>query len=224
MTSDETSYDGHVEPGGPYAVRTLPEVVVYKRAVSPMNNNVYLVVDRSSGDALLIDAADDWPAIEQMIADSGAHVRTIVTTHRHWDHVRALREAVEATGARTAAGADDSDAIPVRTDVLLRHGDRLTFGGLTVTVIGLRGHTPGSVALALTTAQGVHLFTGDSLFPGGVGATDHYDYQSFPSLIDDVEQRVFDVYDDAWVYPGHGDDTTLDAERPALPEWRARGW
>lgn len=218
------TYDGQVEPGGPYAVRTLADAVVYKRAVSEMSNNAYLIVDRASGDALLIDAADDWPAIAEMVADSGAHVRTIVTTHRHWDHVRALQEAVEATGARTAAGADDVDAIPVRTDVALSNGDELTVGGLTFTVIALRGHTPGSVALALTTAEGVHLFTGDSLFPGGVGATDHYDYQSFPSLIDDVERRVFDVYDDAWVYPGHGGDTTLAAERPALPEWRARGW
>lgn len=218
------TYDGHVEPGGPYAVRVLPEAIVYKRAVSTMSNNAYLIVDRPSGDALLIDAADDWPAIAAMIQDSGARVRTIVTTHRHWDHVRALREAVEATGAQTAAGAEDCDAIPVRTDVTLTHGDRLTVAGLTFSVIGLRGHTPGSVALALTSADDVHLFTGDSLFPGGVGATDHYDYQSFPSLIDDVEQRLFNVYDDAWVYPGHGDDTTLAVERPALPHWRERGW
>lgn len=87
-------------------------------------------------------------------------------------------------------------------------------------------HTPGSIALAVTDASGVrHLLTGDSLFPGGVGATDHYDYQSFPQLIDDVQERIFGRYDDSSVvYPGHGADTTLGAERDSLPTWRERGW
>lgn len=218
------TYDGRVSPGGAWAVRELPEATIYKLAVSEMSNNVYLVEDRVTHDALLIDAADDWPAIKAMIDASGARVRTILTTHRHWDHVRALQEAVEASGAQTAAGADDADAIPVGTDLLLGHGDRLTVGGLTLDVIALRGHTPGSVAIGLASVDGTQLFTGDSLFPGGVGATNRYDYQSFSSLITDVSDRVFDVYDDAWVYPGHGDDTTLAAERPHLQEWRDRGW
>ena len=213
MSHDGLTYDGRVTPGGPWAVRELPEATIYKLAVSEMSNNVYLIEDRVSHDAILIDAADDWPAIAAMIENSAARVRTILTTHRHWDHVRALQEAAEATGAQTAAGVADVDAIPVRTDIPLAHGDRLTVGSLTLDVIALRGHTPGSVAVALTSADGVQLFTGDSLFPGGVGATNHYDYQSFPSLIADVSDRIFDVYDDAWVYPGHGDDTTLGAER-----------
>lgn len=224
MSHDDLTYDGRVTPGGPWAVRELPEATIYKLAVSEMSNNVYLIEDRVSHDAILIDAADDWPAIAAMIENSAARVRTILTTHRHWDHVRALQEAAEATGAQTAAGVADVDAIPVRTDIPLAHGDRLTVGSLTLDVIALRGHTPGSVAVALTSADGVQLFTGDSLFPGGVGATNHYDYQSFPSLIADVSDRIFDVYDDAWVYPGHGDDTTLAAERPHLQEWRDRGW
>ncbi len=148
-----------------------------------------------------------------------------MTTHQHWDHHRALPEVVEATGARSAAGEDDADALPVAPDQRLAHGDRLVVGDLLLDVIHLRGHTPGSVALAWTDGGGTtHLFTGDSLFPGGVGNTNQ-DAERFATLIDDVEQRLFDVYDDATVvHPGHGATTTLGAERPHLAEWRERGW
>ena len=107
----------------------------------------------------------------------------------------------------------------------LQHGDTVRFGEITLDVVHLRGHTPGSVALAYDDPQGqTHLFTGDSLFPGGVGNT-KMEGQSFDALFADVTQRVFDVYDDdTWVYPGHGSDTTLGAERPHLDEWRERGW
>ena len=133
-----------------------------------------------------------------------------------------------ATGARTVAGADDADALPVPVDVRVAHGDTVSFGDVTLDVVHLRGHTPGSIALAYDDpddpAGHTHLFTGDSLFPGGVGNTKNPG-QSFDSLIDDVTTRVFDVYDDdTWFYPGHGDDSTLGAERPHLDEWRARGW
>ncbi len=221
-----SSYDGHVTPSGPPQVRTLGALTIHKRAVSSMSNNVYLLTCRATGDAVLIDAADDWPAIAAMIDDAGATVRTIVTTHRHWDHVRALPDAVRETGATTVAGADDAEAMPVPVDRAVGHGDRLEIGECTATLLSLRGHTPGSVAVAYDDPGGhTHLFTGDSLFPGGVGATNHDASQSFSQLIDDVEHRVFDIYDDhTWVYPGHGDDTTLGAERPHLGEWRARGW
>jgi glyoxylase-like metal-dependent hydrolase (beta-lactamase superfamily II) len=122
------------------------------------------------------------------------------------------------------AGDADADALPVAVDERLQQGDTITVGDLTLDVIALRGHTPGSVAVLYRDPVGVpHLFTGDSLFPGGVGkTTTPLDFQS---LIDDVEQRIFDVLpDETWVYPGHGDDTTLGVERPHLGEWRARGW
>ncbi len=220
------SYDGRVTAGGPAQRRDLDALVIRKRAVSQMSNNVYLLTCRATGHSLLVDAADDWTAIAQMVDDADTRVETIVTTHRHWDHVRALPDAVEATGAATVAGADDADQLPVPVDRPVRHGHRVQVGDVTLDVVHLRGHTPGSIALAYDDPHGhVHLFSGDSLFPGGVGATDHADYQSFPQLIDDVEHRVFDVYDDrTWVYPGHGDDTTLGAERPHLREWRERGW
>lgn len=148
-----------------------------------------------------------------------------MTTHQHWDHVRALEETAQTFSPTTQAGEDDADALPLAPDVRLQHGDAVRFGEITLDVVHLRGHTPGSVALAYDDPQGhTHLFTGDSLFPGGVGNT-KMEGQSFDALFADVTQRVFDVYDDdTWVYPGHGSDTTLGAERPHLDEWRERGW
>lgn len=112
----------------------------------------------------------------------------------------------------------------MKPDVRLRHGDTVAVGELTLDVVHLRGHTPGSVTLVLTSPDGsVHAFTGDSLFPGGVGKT--FDGDAFSSLIGDVEERLFNAYpDETWIYPGHGKDTTLGAERPSLPQWRERGW
>src|SRR5699024_1334203 len=149
----------------------------------------------------------------------------IVTTHCHHDHVGALAEMMSATGARTAAGTADAKEITERIDLPLAHGDVLEFGAQRVEIIHLRGHTPGSIAVLWRGGdEGDHLFTGDSLFPGGVGNTQQ-DPERFAQLLDDVEQRIFDrLGDDTWVYPGHGDDTTLGAERPSLAAWRARGW
>ncbi len=198
-------------------------------SVSQMDNNAYLLTCASTGAQLLVDAADDAPALLEMVhhgstGSDGGRLDTVVTTHRHWDHHRALAEVVEATGARTAAGEDDADELPVDTEDRLAHGDRLRVGDLAVDVIHLRGHTPGSVALAWTDGGGlVHLFTGDSLFPGGPGKTGSP--MDFTSLMDDLDSRVFAVYPDSTrVYPGHGGATTLGAERPHLDEWRARGW
>ena len=219
------SYTGEVQPGGPTAVRELSRAWIRKAAVSEMANNVYLVTCRRTGAQLLVDAADDPRRCLALVDEGTGRLDLVVTTHGHWDHHRALPEVVAATGAPTAAGADDAADLPVAPDRLLRHGDRVQVGDLTLDVIHLRGHTPGSVALAYADpAGGWHLFTGDSLFPGGVGNTRNPG-QSFEALFTDVTTRVFDVYpDDAWVYPGHGGDTTLGAERPHLPEWRERGW
>ena len=191
-----------------------------------MSNNAYLLTCRSTGAQLLVDAADDAQALLELVHSGGESVQTVVTTHQHWDHVRALAEVVAATGARTVAGRDDADALPVPVDDPVDHGDTVVVGDVTLEVIHLRGHTPGSIALAHhDDATGwTHLFTGDSLFPGGIGNTKNSG-QSFEHLIEDVTTRVFDVYsDDTWFYPGHGDDSTLRAERPQLEEWRRRGW
>lgn len=219
-------YDGSTTPGQPALVRELASVSIRKLAVGSMNNNAYLVTENATGAAVLIDAAAQWSVIEAMVQDAGATVGAIVTTHRHDDHTGALAEAARSLGARTYAGAPDADHLPVPVDVALHDGDTVEVGGISLSVALLRGHTPGSVVLTYSDPDGHdHVFTGDTLFPGGVGATTHYGYQSFEQLVDDVEDRIFGRHDDAaWVYPGHGDDTTVGAERPHLPEWRNRGW
>jgi glyoxylase-like metal-dependent hydrolase (beta-lactamase superfamily II) len=217
------SYTGEVTVGGPADVRELPGLTISKIAVSDMANNAYLL-RAPGGEALLVDAAAEPDRLREFIGD--ADVRTIVTTHGHWDHHRALPQIAEATGAETVAHAADADDLPLPPSRTVEHGDTLTVGDQTLEVVHLRGHTPGSIALIWRGPDdaGVHVFTGDSLFPGGVGNTQQ-DAARFASLIDDVEQRIFTVLpDETWVYPGHGNDTTLGAERPHLAEWRARGW
>ena len=223
--SPAAPYTGHVEPGGPAGVRELPGLTIRKLEVGGFGNNAYLLTCRSTGAQLLVDAAADADRLLELVRAGGEGLATVVTTHQHHDHVGALADVVGATGARTVAGAEDADALPVPVDDRVGQGDRVRFGDVVLDVVHLRGHTPGSIALAYADPEGVtHLFTGDSLFPGGVGNTKN-EGQSFVSLIEDVTTRVFDVYDDdTWFYPGHGDDSTLGAERPHLAEWRARGW
>ena len=222
------TYTGDVSPGGPTDVRELPDATIRKASVSPQDNNSYLVTCRQTGQQLLIDAADSAARLIALLDESGddgaARLVTVVTTHQHWDHHRALPDIVEATGATTAAGREDAAALPVPVTVELAHGDRIAVGALSLDVVHLRGHTPGSVTLVLTSADGsVHAFTGDSLFPGGPGRTTNP--TDFSSLMDDLEARVFGVYPDStWIYPGHGKDSTLGTERPHLREWRERGW
>ena len=219
-----TSYTGDVQVGGPADVRQLPGLTITKLAVSDMANNAYLLRCTATGEGLLIDAAADAEALLDLIGDAG--VGTVVTTHGHWDHHRALPQVVEATGAETVAHPADAVDLPVPVARPVEHGDTVRVGEQTLEVIHLRGHTPGSIALVWRGPEdaGTHVFTGDSLFPGGVGNTQK-DPQRFASLIDDVEQRLFGTLpDETWVYPGHGKDTTLGAERPQLGEWRARGW
>ncbi|SEO41915.1 MBL fold metallo-hydrolase [Trujillonella endophytica] len=222
MSAD--TYTGEATVGGPAAVRELPGLVVSKLAVGEMDNNAYLLRDVDSNEALLIDAATDAEALLRMIGD--ADLRTVVTSHGHWDHHRALPDVVAATGAVTVAHPADAADLPVPVERTVQHGDTVRVGRHSLEVIHLRGHTPGSIALLWRGPgdTGPHLFTGDCLFPGGVGNTQK-DPQRFTSLLDDVEQRVFaPLPDETWVYPGHGKDTTLGTERPHLSEWRSRGW
>ncbi|MCZ2805107.1 MBL fold metallo-hydrolase [Modestobacter sp. VKM Ac-2983] len=218
------TYTGDVQVGGPADVRELPGLTIRKLAVSEMANNVYLLTSTGTGESLLVDAAAEPAALLELIGD--ADVRTVVTTHGHWDHHRALPEVVRVTGAETVAHPADAADLPVPVTRPVQHGDTVSVGDQTLEVVHLRGHTPGSIALVWRGPEGAgtHVFTGDSLFPGGVGNTQS-DSARFTSLVDDVESRLFgELPDDSWVYPGHGSDTTIGAERPNLPEWRARGW
>ncbi|QOR72349.1 MBL fold metallo-hydrolase [Ruania alkalisoli] len=216
----------HVEQGGAGLCWRRGDVEIRKASVSPQDNNTYLFTDRELGEQLLIDAADDSERVLSLVeaARPGGRLTSVVTTHRHWDHHRALPQVIAATGAAVLAGAPDADHLPVPVTRRLRHGELIEIGKFHLTVIGLRGHTPGSVALAWQDPDGVTwLFSGDSLFPGGLGRT--RSAEDFQTLFTDVSSRVFDVFDDSTlVHPGHGDSTTLGAERPHLPAWRARGW
>ncbi|WP_309062535.1 MBL fold metallo-hydrolase [Streptomyces sp.] len=216
------TYSGRVTVGGPADVHELKDLMITKVAVGPMDNNAYLLRCRATDEQLLIDAANDARTLLGTIGDDG--IASVVTTHRHGDHWQALAQVVAATGARTYAGRDDAEGIPVPTDVLVDDGDTIRVGRVELTARHLVGHTPGSIALVYDDPHGhPHVFTGDCLFPGGPGRTTRP--EEFNSLMDGLETKVFDVLpDETWVYPGHGNDTTLGAERPHLAEWRARGW
>lgn len=221
----DDNYTGHVNPGTA-ARRTLPGVTIVKASVGPMDNNAYLVTCSETGETLLIDAANDADVLLDLIREHAPKLSLIVTSHQHFDHWQALEAVATATGAPTAAHEIDAEPLPVKPDRLLAHGDTVQVGKLSFDVIHLRGHTPGSVALALdgpATGGVTQLFTGDCLFPGGVGKT--WQEGDFTQLLNDVTSRVFEVYaDSSVVYPGHGDDTLVGAERPHVDEWRERGW
>jgi glyoxylase-like metal-dependent hydrolase (beta-lactamase superfamily II) len=214
------AYTGEVEVGGPVDVRELPGLTITKIATNPFNNNCYFLRDTASGDTLLIDAAGDPERLLEALGDG--NLIGVVETHGHWDHWQALADVVKETGAPVLATAADAPELPVPVDRFLTDDDVVTVGSHDLTAMTLVGHTPGSVALYYSPVGG-HLFTGDSLFPGGVGNTEK-DAKRFASLIDDVETKLFALPDSTWFYPGHGSDSTIGTERPSLPEWRERGW
>lgn len=217
-----------------------PFVTVRSISVSDMDNNVFLITGKADGMQIIIDAADNSPEILKLAEESLASdfegegepvgVLAVYTTHSHWDHIRALSTVVEETGAETYAGEEDIAAIyeqeKVEIDQALEDDEAFIYNSFVLTTIHLKGHTPGSMALVLTTeddSHPAHIFTGDSLFPGGVGKTNSP--QEFETLINDVEEKLFNVYEDeTLIHPGHGKSTTLGAERDSLPEWRERGW
>ena len=219
---DGGPYTGEVTPGGPPDVRELAGLVITKVAVDPdMSNNCYLLRCRATDEQVLVDAAAEAPKLLELIGSSGHHPGD--------HHPPALgpppcaRRGRPATGAVVVAGADDADAITEQTGVgvddRVRDRDTVEFGDIRLDVIHLVGHTPGSIALLYDDPEGTpHLFTGDSLFPGGVGNT-FGDAAAFRTLIDDVATKVFDrLPDETWFYPGHGNDSVLGRERPHLDE------
>jgi glyoxylase-like metal-dependent hydrolase (beta-lactamase superfamily II) len=215
-------YNGNTHVNGPAHVRELPNLLISKISVGPYNNNSYLLRCANTGTEVLIDAAAEPDRLLTLVGPGG--LMGVLTTHGHQDHWGALAEVVGATGATTFAPAADVSAIDVPTDQVLRPDDTVTFGDITLRVLSTGGHTPGASMFFYDDPLGHgHLFSGDCLFPGGVGKTTTP--EDFATLFTGVKEQVFDALPDTtWVYPGHGADTTVGAERNSLPAWHERGW
>lgn len=217
-----TMYSGDVSVGGPADVRELPNLTISKIAVGSMDNNSYLLRCSHTGAQLLIDAAAEPDRLLDLIGPDG--LVAVVTTHRHHDHWGALAEIVSATGAPVIAHEADADAISVPVSRRVIEGESIVCGDFALGTIHLVGHTPGSLVLTYDDPTGHHhVFTGDCLFPGGLGMTTSP--ADFDTLYQGTVEKIFDRFDDeTWIYPGHGNDTLLGHERPHLLEWRERGW
>src|ERR1700691_3342682 len=183
-----------------------------------MDNNVYILRCRQTGDAMLIDAANEHDLLLDLCRTLG--VRQVVETHGHWDHIQAV-EAVRDAGIDVAVTAADSGMLP-SSDQILEDSSVLEVGRLRIATIATPGHTPGSMCFAVEGSP--LLFTGDTLFPGGPGNTS-FDHSDFASIITSIEDRLFAAFDaDTMVLPGHGAGTTIGTESPHLKEWIERGW
>lgn len=193
-------------------------VEVHRVVVGPVDNNVYIVRCRQTGDSVLIDAANEHDRLLELCRDLG--VRQVVETHGHWDHIQAV-EAVRDAGINVAVTRADADMLPAY-DLILEDESTLQIGRLRIATIATPGHTPGSMCFAV---EGTPLlFTGDTLFPGGPGNTT-FENADFSTIITSIERRLFAGFGpDTLVLPGHGEGTTIGAETPHLQEWVDRGW
>ncbi len=193
-------------------------VEVHRVVVGPMDNNVYIVRCRATGDAFLIDAANEHDRLLDLCR--ALNVRRVVETHGHWDHIQAV-EAVRDAGIDVAVTSADAAMLP-SYDQILDDSTTLEIGRLRVATIATPGHTPGSMCFAV---EGTPLlFSGDTLFPGGPGNTS-FDHSDFATIIESIEGRLFGAFGpDTLVLPGHGTSTTIGAETPHLDEWIDRGW
>ena len=191
---------------------------VHRTVVGPMDNNVYVLRCRRSGEALLVDAANEHEALLEICERLG--VRAVVETHGHWDHIQAV-PAVREAGISVAVTSEDAAMLP-SYDELLEDESVVTVGRLRVHTIATPGHTPGSMCFAV---EGTPLLlSGDTLFPGGPGNT-KFEGGDFPTIIRSIEDRLFARFGShTVVLPGHGASTTIGSESPHLQEWIDRGW
>ena len=193
-------------------------VEVHKVVVGPVDNNVFVIRCTSTGEAMLIDAANEHERLLELCRGLG--VRTVLETHGHWDHIQAVG-AVRDAGYEVGVTAEDAAMLP-SYDYLLEDDTVIEVGRLRLRTLHTPGHTPGSMSFHV---EGTPLlFTGDTLFPGGPGAT-QYEGGDFGTIVRSIEDRIFSRYDASTVVlPGHGLDTTIGTESPHLDEWIARGW
>lgn len=192
---------------------------IHRVVVGDYDNNVFVVRCRATGEAVLIDAANEHERLLELASALG--VRRVLETHGHFDHIGAVTEMREA-GYEVAVTAADAPMLrEVGYDVLLDDAEVIEFGRLRLHAIHNPGHTPGSISFRLADAP--VLFSGDTLFPGGPGAT-KFEGGDFDTIIRSIDDLLFALPDDTIVMPGHGLDTTIGAERPHLQEWVDRGW
>ena len=192
-------------------------VRVDKLIVGPFENNVFIVRCKSTGDAVLIDAANEHELLLDVSRATG--VRRVLTTHGHWDHIQAVT-ALRDAGIDVGIAEADAAMLPAY-DFLIPDDTVIEVGDLRLHTILNPGHTPGSTSFLLEGSP--VLFTGDTLFPGGPGNTQSAE-GDFPLIIESIDRRLFTLDPDLLVMPGHGLDTTLGNERPHLQEWVDRGW
>jgi glyoxylase-like metal-dependent hydrolase (beta-lactamase superfamily II) len=190
---------------------------IHKVVVGPVDNNVFVLRCRASGEAVLIDAANEHERLLELCRALG--VRRVLETHGHWDHIQAV-PAVRDAGYDVGITEADSAMLDAY-DFTLADEDAIEVGRLRLHAIHTPGHTPGSICFRLEGAP--VLFSGDTLFPGGPGAT-KFPGGDFATIIDSLDRRLLPLPVDTIVMPGHGDDTTIGAERPHLQEWVDRGW
>ena len=190
---------------------------VHKVVVGPMDNNVFVLRCTETGEAVLVDAANEAERILGMAKE--LNVGRVITTHGHWDHIQAVPQVREA-GYRVAVSAADAGMLPGYDDII-EDDTTLEVGRLRLRTMLTPGHTPGSICFRLE-GQPL-LFSGDTLFPGGPGNTER-DPERFATILRSIESRLFPQGDDVQVLPGHGDDTTIGTEKPHFDEWAERGW
>jgi glyoxylase-like metal-dependent hydrolase (beta-lactamase superfamily II) len=190
---------------------------IHKVVVGPVDNNVFVLRCRATGDAVLIDAANEHDKLLELCRT--LNVRFVLETHGHWDHIQAVPQLRDA-GYSVHVTAEDAAMLP-SYDQVMEHDTVITVGDLRLRTIHTPGHTPGSMCFLLEGAP--VLFSGDTLFPGGPGNT-KFEGGNFPTIIDSIENRLFTLAPDILVLPGHGLDTTIATERPHLQEWIDRGW
>ena len=190
---------------------------IHKLVVGPVDNNVFVLRCRQTGEALLIDAANEHEQLLELC--TALNVRQVLETHGHWDHIQAV-PAIRDAGYDVGVTAQDA-AMLDSYDFVLEDESVIDVGRLRLHLIHTPGHTPGSICFRLEGSP--VLFSGDTLFPGGPGAT-KFEGGDFPTIIESIDRKLFTLPPETIVMPGHGDDTTIATERPHLQEWIDRGW
>lgn len=190
---------------------------IHKLVVGPMDNNVFVLRCRDTGEAVLLDAANEHERLLDLARSLG--VRSVLETHGHWDHIQAVPELRDA-GYHVHVTAEDAAMLP-SYDQILDDDAVVQVGRLRLRTVHTPGHTPGSMCFLLEGSP--VLFAGDTLFPGGPGAT-HFPGGDFETIIASIDRKLFTLPADTLVLPGHGVDTTIGTERPHLQEWIDRGW